>query len=54
MAKRKYKKRTTLSNNKRKKQSSSVNLEVVGTIILSILLAVLIYTKSGYAGIYYQ
>ena len=52
MAKRKYKKRTTSSNNKRKKQSSSVNLEVVGTIILSILLAVLIYTKSGYAGIY--
>ena len=53
MAKRRYKKKSkTTSKNRRKKQTSNVNLEVVGTIILSILLAVLIYTKSGYAGIY--
>ena len=53
MAKRRYKKKSkTTSKNRRKKQTSNVNLEVVGTIILSILLTVLIYTKSGYAGIY--
>ena len=51
MAKRKYKKRKTTSTTKRKKQGSKIDLAVVGLIILSILLCVLIYGKSGIVGI---
>lgn len=45
MAKRKYKKRKT------KKTASKIDLAVVGLMILSILLGVLIYTKSGVIGV---
>lgn len=45
MAKRKYKKRKTA------KRASKIDLAVVGLIVLSILLAVLIYTKSGVIGV---
>ena len=46
MAKRRYKKRKTT-----KKSTSKIDLTIVGLIILSILLAVLIYGKSGVVGI---
>ena len=46
MAKRKYKKRKTT-----KKRASNIDLAVVGLIILSVLLMVLIYGKSGVIGI---
>ena len=46
MAKRKYKKRKTA-----KKRASNIDLAVVGLIVLSILLAVLIYGKSGVIGV---
>ena len=42
------KKRTS---KKKKKTASKIDLTVVGLIIFSILLAVLIYTKSGVVGI---
>ena len=51
MAKRKYKKRKTTTTANRKKQKSKIDLAVVGLIILSILLCVLIYGKSGIVGI---
>ncbi len=54
MAKRKYKKRNTAgktTKNSRKKSTSKIDLTIVGLIILSILLAVLIYGKSGIIGI---
>jgi S-DNA-T family DNA segregation ATPase FtsK/SpoIIIE len=38
-------------NNRRKKTSANNSLLVVGAIILSVLLTVLIYTKSGVAGV---
>ena len=47
MAKRKYKKRKQSA----KKRASNIDLAIVGLIILSILLAVLIYGKSGVIGI---
>ena len=50
MAKRKYKKRST-SRRTTKKSTSKIDLTIVGLIILSILLAVLIYGKSGVIGI---
>lgn len=46
MAKRKYKKRKTT-----KKRASNIDLAVVGLIVLSVLLAVLIYGESGVIGI---
>ena len=46
MAKRKYKKRKTT-----KKRASNIDLVVVALIILSVLLMVLIYGKSGVVGI---
>lgn len=46
MAKRKYKKRKTA-----KKRASNIDLTIVALIILSILLGVLIYGKSGVIGI---
>lgn len=46
MAKRRYKKRKTT-----KKRASKIDLTIVALIILSILLAVLIYGKSGVVGI---
>ncbi len=49
MAKRKYKKRKTTKATK--KRASSTDLLIVGLIILSILLCVLIYGKSGVIGI---
>lgn len=49
MAKRKYKKRKT--TNATKKRASNVDLTIVALIILSILLCVLIYGKSGVVGI---
>lgn len=49
MAKRKYKKRKTTQ--KAKKRASNVDLIIAGLIILSILLAVLIYARSGVIGI---
>ncbi len=52
MAKRKYKRRNTTNNKTNRKNTSRIDLAVIGTIVLSILLAVLIYTKSGYAGVY--
>lgn len=52
MAKRKYKKRKTTNKKVNSRKKSNIDVAVVGTIVLSILLAVLIYTKSGYAGIY--
>ncbi len=39
-------------NNRKKNKSAKIDLAVVGTIVLSILLAVLIYTESGYIGKY--
>ena len=50
MAKRKYKIRST-SRRTTKKSTSKIDLTIVGLIILSILLAVLIYGKSGVIGI---
>ena len=41
-AKRKYKKRT--------KKTQSIDLMALGTVIFSIIIAVLVYTKSGYVG----
>ncbi|MBR3249789.1 MAG: DNA translocase FtsK [Clostridia bacterium] len=41
-AKRKYKKRT--------KKTQSIDLMTLGTVIFSIIIAVLVYTKSGYVG----
>ena len=49
MAKRKYKKRKTKRTTK--KRASNIDLTIVALIILSILLAVLIYGKSGVIGI---
>lgn len=49
MAKRKYKKRKTTKA--AKKRASNIDLTIVALIILSILLAVLIYGKSGVVGI---
>ena len=46
MAKRKYKKRKTT-----KKSASKIDLTIIGLIVLSILLCVLIYGKSGVIGI---
>ena len=46
MAKKKYKKRKT-----QKKKASKIDLTIVGLILLSVLLAVLIYGKSGVVGI---
>ena len=46
MAKRKYKKRKTT-----KKRASNIDLTIVALIILSVLLMVLIYGKSGVVGI---
>ncbi len=48
MAKRKYNKKNT---KKQKKKSSKMDLTIVGLILLSILLAVLIYGKSGVIGV---
>ncbi len=48
MAKRKYNKKNTKTQ---KKKSSKMDLTVVGLILLSILLAVLIYGKSGVIGV---
>ena len=51
MAKRKYTKRKQSNTGKRtKKRASSIDLEVVALIILSILLAVLIYGNAGIVG----
>ena len=49
MAKRKYKKRKATRASK--KRASNIDLTIVALIILSILLAVLIYGKSGVVGI---
>lgn len=49
MAKRKYKKRKTTKSSKRR--ASNIDLTIVALIILSILLCVLIYGKSGVVGI---
>ena len=49
MAKRKYKKRRTTKATK--KRASNIDLTIVALIILSILLGVLIYGKSGVIGI---
>ncbi len=49
MAKRKYKKRKTTKATK--KRASNIDLTIVALIIFSILLAVLIYGKSGVVGI---
>lgn len=49
MAKRKYKRRRTTKATK--KRASNIDLTIVALIILSILLAVLIYGKSGVVGI---
>ena len=49
MAKRKYKKRRTTKATK--KRASNIDLTIVALIILSILLCVLIYGKSGVVGI---
>lgn len=49
MAKRKYKKRKTTKATK--KRASKIDLTIVALIIFSILLAVLIYGKSGVVGI---
>mgnify|MGYP005821080225 CR=1 FL=1 len=49
MAKRKYKKRKTTRT--AKKRASNIDLTIVALIILSILLCVLIYGKSGVVGI---
>lgn len=52
MAKRKYKKRRSSSTAKAtKKRASNIDLTIVALIILSILLCVLIYGKSGVVGI---
>ena len=48
MAKRKSKKKT---NSRAKKRASNIDLAIVALIILSILLCVLIYGKSGIIGI---
>ena len=40
--KRKYKKRT--------KKAPNIDLEILGTIILSVVIAILVYTRSGYVG----
>ncbi len=50
MAKRKYKKRNTTTSKKTNKKSK-IDLTIVGLIVLSILLCVLIYGKSGVVGI---
>ncbi len=55
MAKRKTRKGTNNANNGKrytKRKKSNLDMIVVGTIVLSILLAVLIYTNSGYMGKY--
>ena len=49
MAKRKYKKRKTTKATK--KRASNIDLTIVALIILSVLLMVLIYGKSGVVGI---
>ena len=49
MAKKKYKKRKTTKSTK--KRASNIDLTIVALIILSILLCVLIYGKSGVVGI---
>lgn len=49
MAKRKYKKRKTTKT--ARKRASNIDLAIVALIILSILLCVLIYGKSGVIGI---
>lgn len=49
MAKRKYKKRKTTKT--AKKRASNIDLTIVALIIFSILLAVLIYGKSGVIGV---
>ena len=49
MAKRKYKKRKATKTTK--KRASNIDLTIVALIILSILLGVLIYGKSGVIGI---
>ena len=49
MAKKKYKKRKTTKATK--KRASNIDLTIVALIIFSILLAVLIYGKSGVVGI---
>lgn len=49
MAKRKYKKRKATKTTK--KRASNIDLTIVALIILSILLGVLIYGKSGVVGI---
>lgn len=49
MAKRKYKRRKTTKATK--KRASNIDLTIVALIILSILLCVLIYGKSGVVGI---
>lgn len=54
MAKRKYKKRVSNQTSKRRssqRQKNKTNLTVAGLIILSILLAVLLYGNSGVVGI---
>ena len=44
------KKNSSTSNKRRKKNNVDKNLAVVVMIVVSILLAVLIYTKSGWMG----
>ena len=51
MAKRKYKKRKATKTTK--KRASNIDLTIVALIILSILLGVLIYGKSGVIGRYW-
>lgn len=50
MAKRKYKKKST-GKRSAKRTASNIDLAIVGLIVLSILLCVLIYGKSGVVGI---
>ena len=48
--KRTYKKRSTGAKRMTKKRASKIDMTVVTLIVISILLAVLIYTKSGVVG----